>query len=182
MDIRKEILKEHSKKNSLKIANWVENDRRRFDELMGLFLHDEYRVVQRSSWIVKMVADERPEWINSYIKEMLEYCLTPVHNAVKRNVIRILQEIKIPKAIQGLAATVCFDFLSSPEEPVAVKVFSMTVLANIALEEPDMKNELMSIIGEQMEFGTPGFKSRGKKILAMLENQIINRDKKAKGK
>lgn len=168
MNLRQEILKEHSKPQTMKIASWVGDDKKRFDELMNLFLHDEYRVVQRSAWIVKYVADAHPDWITPYLKKMLEYCRKPVHDAVKRNVIRILEQVEIPKRLQGLAATACFDFLASPEEPVAVKVFSMSVLYNIAREEPDLKSELITLIEEQLEFATPGFRSRGNKILKML--------------
>lgn len=120
MNLRLEILTEHSKRQTLRLANWVGGERSRFDELMDLFLHDEYRVVQRSSWIVKHVADVHPEWVKPYLKQMLRYCKQPVHDAVKRNIVRVLAELEIPKSIQGLAATVCFDLLASQKEPVAV--------------------------------------------------------------
>src|SRR5262245_57128738 len=102
MDIRSEILKEHSRNQTVRLAKWIRNDRSRFEELMNLFLHDEYRVVQRAAWIVKYVADDRPEWVIPYLEKMLEYCKQPVHDAVKRNVIRVLENIQIPKELQGL--------------------------------------------------------------------------------
>jgi len=169
MNLREEILREHSKRQTVRLAKWVGENKKRFDLLMKLFFHDEYRVVQRSAWIVKYVADDHPEWIKLYLKQMLEYCKQPVHDAVKRNVIRVLTEIEIPKKLQGLAATICFDFLSSQQEPLAVKVFSMTVLANLAEREPDLKHELVTLIEEQMDWEKPGFRARGKKILAKLQ-------------
>ena len=169
MNLREEILKEHSKKQTVRLAKWTGKDKKRLTGLMNLFLHDEYRVVQRSAWIVKHVADEYPDWIKPWLKKMLKYCTQPVHDAVKRNVIRILTEIDLPKNLYGLAATICFDFLSSTTEPVAIKVFSMTVLANIAQHEPELKHELKLLIQEQMEWENAGFKSRGRKILAQIE-------------
>ncbi len=83
----------------------------------------------------------------------------------------MLQNIEIPNKLQGLAATVCFQLLASQQEPVAVKVFSMTVLANITKVEPDLKDELRVLINEQMELESAAFKSRGNRILKMLENQ-----------
>ncbi len=138
---------------------------------MKMFLNDEYRVVQRASWIVRYVAEQQPEWISSYMQQMLEYCQHPVPDAVKRNIMRVLQNIEIPNKLQGLAATVCFQLLASQQEPVAVKVFSMTVLANITKVEPDLKDELRVLINEQMELESAAFKSRGNRILKMLENQ-----------
>jgi hypothetical protein len=171
MNLREEMLKEHSKKNTIRLTAWIGEDKKRFTELMNLFLHDEYRVVQRSAWIVNQVAGDHPEWIKPWLKKMLEYCKQPVHDAVKRNVIRILQDIDIPENLRGVAATVCFDFLASPKEPVAVKVFSMTVLANIVQFEPDMKKELVLLIEEQMDLEKPAFRSRGAKILKQLSKR-----------
>lgn len=171
MNLRNEILKEHSKKQTEKIAAWVSNDQQQFVQLMDLFLHDEYRVVQRSAWVVRQVAEAHPDWIVPYIKKMILYCRQPVHDAVKRNVMGILQETDIPKNLQGLAATVCFDFLADRELAVAIRVFSMSVLFNITKEEPDLRNELKLLIEEQMEFERPAFRSRGAKILKQLAKQ-----------
>ncbi len=92
-----------------------------------------------------------------------------VHDAVKRNVIRILQFIAIPEKLLGVVTSVCFEYLASPNEPIAVRVFCMTVLANIAQKEPDLKNELRLTIQRQLSHGSTGFCSRARKVLDSLE-------------
>lgn len=174
MKLREEILREHSKKQSEKIAAWVCRDKKRFTALMHLFLHDEYRVVQRCAWVVKLVADQHPDWISPYIRKMLLYCKQPVHDAVKRNVVNILQDIDLPENLQGLAATTCFDFLATPNLPVAIKVFSMTVLYNITQQHPELRNELRTIIEEQIEFESAAFRSRGFKVIKQLAKQQLH--------
>ena len=151
------------------IAGWVCSDKSRFKNLMNLFFSDEGLVVQRSAWIVKMVADEQQDWVMPYLRRMLIYCKKPVHDAVKRNVMNILQNITVPDRLLGLAATVSFDLLLDVKEPVAVKVFAMSVLFNISLREPGLQTELRLIITEQMEFAKPAFRSRGTKVLKQLE-------------
>jgi hypothetical protein len=49
MNLRQEILREHSKKQADKIVKWVGASQDRFDELVRLFLNSEYRVVQRAA-------------------------------------------------------------------------------------------------------------------------------------
>ena len=170
MNLETEILREHSKHQSVRIANWVGSDKRRFRELMDLFLRGEYRVTQRAAWIVKHCADKHPELVYPYFDEMIDRMLQPgVHVAVKRNAIRILQDVDIPRQIAGKIATVCFEMLGSAKEPIAVKVFSMSVLANIARREPDLKREICILIEQQMPTGSAGFRSRGRKILKQLE-------------
>lgn len=166
--LRNEIIREHSKKQTVKLAKWVSEDQNRFSKLMDIFLNEEFRIVQRASWIVKYVAADHSDWIQPWIRKMLGYCRKPVHDAVKRNVMRILQDAEIPKHLYGLTADVCFNFLSSQKEPVAIKAFSMTVLYNIVQHEPDLRNELILLIEGQLEWEKSAFRSRGRKILKQL--------------
>jgi hypothetical protein len=168
MNLASEILKEHSKHNTIRLAHWVGSDKSRFKELMELFLKGEYRVTQRAAWIVRHCAEQHPHLIAPYLEPMLKRMMEPgVHVAVERNVIGILQDIEIPKTLWGRIAQICFDFLES-NEPIAVRVFSMSVLANIAQHEHDLKKELRLIIEQRMEWEGAAFQSRAKRVLKQL--------------
>ncbi len=170
MDLRKQLLTTHSKENTTLIVNYIDGDRERFDKLMKLFLYDEYRVIQRAAWVVGDVARLHPEIVMPYIPEMVENLKKPdVHIAAKRNTLRFLSETEIPEEQWGELAELCFDYLTSIEEPVAIKVFSMTVLLSIVKKVPELKDELYYAIEDQLPYGTAGFKSRGKKTLKALE-------------
>ena len=169
MNLEQEILKEHSKRNTVRLATWVGGDKQRFKELMELFLKGEYRVTQRSAWIVQHCAAKHPELISPYLNKMIDRMVEQgVHVAVKRNGLRILQDIDVPKRLMGKVATICFDLFASQQEPIAVRCFSMTVIANIARQEPDLRNELRLMIEQQMPWGSGGLRARGKHILKKL--------------
>ncbi len=168
MDIKKELLKEHSKAQAEYIANFIGNDAAKFEELMRLFMSSHYRTNQRSAWVLSKCADKYPELIAPHIEPLIKNLKEDIHVAVKRNTLRVLQEIEIPKDLWGLTVDICFNTLASNQEPIAVKVFAMSVLHNIAQKEPDLKNELKMIIEDQLPYGSAGFKSRAKKILKQL--------------
>jgi len=168
MDIKEALLAEHSKIQSQRIADYIGKDPVRFAELMTLFFGQEYRLTQRAAWVLSHCADRYPELIHPHLEEMIHNLRNNVHVAVRRNTLRVLQFIDIPEELLGEAVDICFMYLASHDEPVAVKVFGMTVLANICKEEPDLGNELRLLIEEQLPYGSAGFKSRGKKILAAL--------------
>jgi len=173
MDLETKILKEHSKRQAVRIASWIGRDKKRFRQLMALFLKGEYRTTQRSAWIVNLCAEKYPELIRPYLKKMIRRMQEPgVHDAVKRNVVRILQFHEIPDALLGEVTSICFDYLASPNEPIAVRVFSMTVLANAAQKEPDLKNELRLVIEQQLSHGSMGFCSRAKKVMRMIGGSL----------
>ncbi len=81
----------------------------------------------------------------------------------------MLQFIDIPEELLGLTAELCFNFLNSGQESIAVKANAMTVLFNIVKKYPDLKEELKITIEEQLPFGSTGFKNRGSKILKALK-------------
>ncbi len=174
MNLHEEILREHSKSQTLKIVKYIGNDKKRFAELMNLFLGNTYRITQRAAWAVSYCSEEHPELIAPYLERMLDNLNQPVHVAVKRNTMRTLQDIDIPKKLQGKAADICFQLLCSKDEPIAVKVFSMTVLHNLSKQHPDLKNELRMAIEEQLPYASAGFKSRGTKILKELDTNYTN--------
>ncbi len=152
------------------IAEWIGNNEKRFKELLELFLYDSYRVSQRSAWVVSFVAEKHPKLIQNNIQALVNRLFDeglPV--AVKRNVIRVLQFIPVPKNLQAKVMNLCFDFLSDPKETIAVRVFSMTVLANLAKEYPDIKNEIIQVIEAGSKNPSAGYKSRQRKVLKLLE-------------
>ena len=166
MNLRTEILKEHSKAQCNKIVQWVGYDQKRFDELFHLFLNDEYRVVQRAAWPVSYCVIAHPSFIDNHWNKLIKNLQKPdLHNAVKRNSIRLMQDIEIPKKYHGEIMNICFIYLESPTEALAVKAFSMTVLGNLAQKYPEIIPELKLLIEDQFPHQTAGFKSRAKKIL-----------------
>ena len=169
MNLREEILREHSKAQCTKIVKWVGSDQKRFDELLNLFLNDEYRVVQRAAWPVSYCVIANPVFINKNWKKLINNLKKQgLHDSVKRNSIRLLQDIEIPGKYHGEIMDICFRYLESPTEPLAVKAFSMTVLGNLAKHYPEIIPELKILIEDQLPHQTAGFKSRAKKIYKQL--------------
>ncbi|MEM9821639.1 MAG: hypothetical protein AAF985_11225 [Bacteroidota bacterium] len=168
MDLKTELLAEHSKTQALKIASYVGADQERFDALMYLFLEEEYRVTQRAAWVILFAVEAHPALLKKHLRKVVENLAQPLPDAVKRNTLRILQSWDLPEDLLGFTAEICFQFLDDPKEAVAIRVFSMTVLYNICVKEPELANELRLVIEDHLPHGTAGFKSRGKKILKAL--------------
>lgn len=166
MSLKEEILKEHSKAQAMKIVSWVGDIQNRFDELFELFVSDEKLVVQRSGWPLSYCNTSYPTLIKKHFGRLVANLEKPrLHNAVKRNTMRLLQEVPIPKKYQGAIMNTCFEYISSFEEPAAVKAFSLTVLQNLSKEYPEILPEIKLLIEERWDHETSAFKSRARKIL-----------------
>ncbi|MBI1768424.1 MAG: hypothetical protein HY015_04640 [Bacteroidetes bacterium] len=170
MNLKQAALKEHSKSQCNKIVKYIGNDPKKFSELVDVFLAGPYRVSQRIAWPLSCCIEENTTLIHPHLTKVLKYAQrSDVHDSVKRNVVRLLQFIDIPKKHQGTVADVCFKFFNNAKESIAVRVFSMTVLANLAKQIPELKNELIPIIEDQLPYGSAGFVSRGRKVLKDLK-------------
>ena len=167
MDLRSEILKEHSKNQSDKIAEWIGSDKKRFSALLEILLHGEDLLVQRSSWIVSNVAERHPEIVAPHLKKLVARMKdNGVHDAVKRHITGILQSVDIPEALHGDVMNTCFNFLADPREAIAVRCNSITVLSNLSKTYPEIKGELRAIIEDILEHqSTAAFRARAKQVL-----------------
>lgn len=170
MDLLQLLRDEHSKKQTDRIVDWVGANAKRFAQLIGLFFTGEYRITQRAAWPLSYCVRRHPELIAPYYKRLLDNLVRKdIHVAVKRNTVRLLQDVSIPKRFQGRVMSTCFDFIQAPETPIAVKAFSLTILANLSADYPEIRGELKLIIEEQWEQATPAFRSRAKRILKSIQ-------------
>jgi len=169
MNLVETLAKGHSKAQCDRIVKYIGNDPGRFKALVAVFLAGPYRITQRAAWPLSYCVEDHPQLIHPHLKAIIRNLKSPgLHNAVKRNTVRLMQFIAIPRSLQGQAAAICFEFFQNPREPVAVRVFSMSVLARIAEDQPELKNELKIMIEDQLPFGTAGFLSRARRVLKQL--------------
>lgn len=140
-----------------------------FNQLITIFLEGPYRVSQRASWPLSICVEHHPELIKPYLGTILKVLKKEnEHVAVRRNIVRLLQFVDIPKRYAGKVWSACYS-LMNPNQPVAIRAFSMTVLANIAANEPDLKNELELLIEQQLPYASAGYLARARKVLKDLK-------------
>ena len=170
MKLREEILKEHSKKQCQKIVRWVGDDKKRFAELIYLMLHDEYRVAQRAAYPVSYCVQNYPElikpWFGKMIKKMRD---KKAHDAIRRNALRILENVDIPEKYCGQLFEISNNYLHDLKEPIAVRAFSISVMYNIAKKYSDLIIEIQHNAESLLHCGIPAMESRSKNILKEIK-------------
>lgn len=148
-----------------KIADYVGTDKSRFKKLFEIYLAGPYRITQRAAYPISICVERHPDLILPHLSQALRFLSTPnIHQAVKRNTLRILKIIVIPQRYHAKIISICFDYLQSKSESIAVKAFSITVLLKIIDTEPALLNELRIIVEDQLPYASPGFISSAKKL------------------
>jgi len=167
MDIRDQLLQEHSKANTSLIVKYIGADAQKLDELMNCFFSEMYRVSQRAAMAVSHCFDAHPVLMEPYKLQMIDLLEEQTLKiALKRNIVRILQFMDVPESHEAQLFDRCLTYISDTKEAIAVKAFSMTVLLNICRKHPDLKIEVIPLIEESLKFSdSAGVQNRGRKIL-----------------
>lgn len=165
INLEEELLKEHSRVQAQKIVNFILQNPQAFPELMNIFFCGEYRLVQRASWPVSLLAQEQPHLFDGYMEKIILNLKNPVPDAVKRNSTKVLMLLQIPEDLVGVTVDIMFNFLLDKKEPVAVKANAISIIFQLCKNEPEIIKELRIIIEDQLPYSTPAFSSRAKKIL-----------------
>lgn len=166
MNIREALLDEHSKRQTMAIVNFIGGDPVRFGELMSIFFEGEYRLTQRAAWPISCSIERWPELVYPYLEQLIaQLTRDDVHNAIKRNVVRLLQFVEIPEELLGRVYSTCIDLIDDIREPVAIRAFAITVAEGIARTEPDLRNELRLVVKKHLAYSSAAFRSRARSIL-----------------
>jgi hypothetical protein len=172
MKIRDKLLTEHSKANALKIADYIGDETAKFGELMNIFFNEEYRLSQRAAYVFMISVDRHPSLIKPYMNKLLsQLSRKDIHNSVRRNIVRALQFVEIPKKLEGRIFSICVDLMEDIREPIAIRAFALTVATKIGKNEPDLINELCLIVDAYMRDPSPGLQVRIKKLFLHKESQ-----------
>jgi|SRR5882757_1261932 len=167
MDISAVLRSGHTKSNMMRIVRYVGNDPEKFAVLIDIFFNGEYRMTQRSAWAVNYCVQYHPELVKPYLNKCID--LLPdkeVHSAVRRNIVRLLQYVEIPRRLKGKVYSHCLDLIDDLKETVAVKVFAVSVATKIAKAEPALVRELQLVVKKHLPHTTVAFHKRSLDILS----------------
>jgi hypothetical protein len=163
------LMNEMSRRNTDMVADLIFQKPALFEELFEIFIRNEEPVSRRAAWVIDIVTEIHPELLTTHLGQITGMLNKFNHDGLKRHSLRMLARSPLPAGdILGGMIAICFDWLLSPNEAVAAKIYCMELLYRISQIEPDLKGELADSIEWRMHEETPGFKNRGQKILKKL--------------
>ena len=124
-----------------------------------------------ASWVLTHAVDRDNSLLEPYVADVVQFLCYTKSNGAKRSCLRALESTKINDDSKGVLIDLCFKFMLSSSDPIAVKAFSMTVIYNCAINETEVLRELQLVLEEKMLFESTGFNSRAKKIIKRINNK-----------
>jgi len=170
------ILLPDSSRETADIAVDVIGDNKElFAQLMDFIFNNTGQLVNRATRVAVYAADNYPELIEPYLNTVIELLSDVKHEAVKRGFLKFFTTHTLPDVEDDRTAVLinhCFDWLIAPSEAIAVKVYAMEILYRISNLLPDLKQELIYAIEDQIPKGTPAIKAVGEKLLRKLYKEV----------
>ena len=135
-------------------------------ELLNLTLGDDPDIARKASWALRHCHEGKLVDFKPHVPKLIRYLRGQhIHHAVKRNILGILKNVRIPEPYKGELLDQCFGYIESGKETVAAKAFSIDIITNIAADEPSIMQELRLVLEDQLPYGTSGLISKASKIL-----------------
>lgn len=168
MNIQEQLEVELSRWNTDLVSEYVGTDRERFNQLWKLMLPEKYPLSPRAAWVIESICLKHPFLIKPYLDELC-YALPRIKNhGIKRHMMKILTFQEIPEKHLGNLIDLSFRWLQDADIPVAVKVHSMQIIYNTIRQYPELKDEFVAVMEEQIPRNSPGFRSRARRLIANL--------------
>ncbi len=163
------LSKEHSKRNTLAIIDYIGDDPIKLKELIAIFKTSDLRMIQRAAWPLSYIAEKYPKLITPHLGELLKLLKQPLHVAYRRNVFRFLRLMpEIPKKHHATIIEACLQVIPNNQEPGAVRAFAMYTIAQLALIYPELNNELRLVLQPLTQHPLPSVGNTATKILRQM--------------
>jgi hypothetical protein len=175
MDFREKLnellLKDPGKENTRHLAALSARSGEIPSLLFDIAIRSNYPQNWRAAWTLKGIWEISPAYVEPFIGEMIKVLPTVPNNGVRREFLRILSDYPPPDNEDNLSILLnhCFDCLTNLQNPIAVKIHSISILLKIVDIIPEIKGELATAISLAMYEGSPGMLNRGSKALRALQ-------------
>ncbi|ASB50760.1 hypothetical protein [Alkalitalea saponilacus] len=132
------------------------------------------KVAWRAAWILDNFSRENHKMLIPFVNRFCEILISTPHQGVRRHLTNILCAFPAETIEDGRVVDACLKWITEEKSDIAVKANAMQLVANICRVYPELASEIINVIEQGMENGSPGIKNRGEKIIASLEPLITS--------
>jgi hypothetical protein len=148
---------------------WALEDKKNFEELYQLVFSENLKLAWRAAWVLEKIHLKQPDLVVNKISELISALPGFKHDGQKRCSLLIILRSPLPDPISVELINICFDWLVSPKESIAIRVNCMKILEKICQAEPDLTNELILCLNDDFSKCSKGFQKAASNLLKKLQ-------------
>ena len=147
------------------IAHWATESDANFEEIYRLVFDSDSKTAWRAAWAMEKACELQPALLTPKIPEIIAALPHFRHHGSKRCLLLAMLRAPLPQPVPVALINICFNWLVSPKESIAVQVNSLKMLDKIAQQEPDLRQEIaLCLRGDLSDYAT-GYRTAARKWL-----------------
>ncbi len=137
-----------------------------FDTLFRGILAPDPIVRMRAADAVEKISAARPEYLRPYKRMLVEQAAGIEQQEVRWHVAQMLPRLDWSQDERAAIIEILMGYLD--DESKIVKTFTMQALADFAARDANLRPQIVELLKELVQTGSPAMKSRGRKLLKRL--------------
>jgi HEAT repeat protein len=138
-----------------------------FDPLFAGIQHDDPLIRMRAADAVEKITARHFEYLQPYKEQLLESIAAIDQQEVRWHVAQMLPRLALNPAELGAAVQILRGYLDDRSQ--IVKTSAIQALADLAETDAGLRQELIPLLEQLVQTGSPAVKSRGRRLLAKLK-------------
>jgi len=155
--------------NSEKVVAQVLSNPELFEDVINAVLIDSPPVRMRATDAIEKITRIHPDWLKPYKKQILDDFANISQKEVRWHIAQILPRLQLTKKEREKVYNLMLLYLN--DKSSIVKTFSMQALTDIALQDRSYIDRVRKLVEHLIHEGTPAMKSRGKKLLVVIDSE-----------
>ena len=141
-----------------------------YSQMLELAFTGEKKFAQRASRVVYYAGVKQPELALPFYGTIINNLQKIENDSIKGTLTALFTELPLPEneELLGILTSFCFEAMNTISEKATMKVYPMQVLYRITKIYPELKNELVLILRNQMEFEKPSYQAVARRILKKI--------------
>ncbi|MCK6624149.1 MAG: hypothetical protein L6R45_03115 [Anaerolineae bacterium] len=134
----------------------------------GMLSHDPL-IRMRAADAVEKITAQQPGYLQPYKNQLIGQVAPINQQEVRWHVAQMLSRLSLDSTELAQAVEILLAYLDDPSK--IVKTFAMQALADLAEQEASLRPQVIKIVAELTQTGSPAAQSRGRKLLRQLSKK-----------
>lgn len=144
-----------------------------FPALIDCMFHEDELVRMRAADAVEKLTVSSPEWLRPFKRRLIGLAVSTEQQELRWHLAQMLPRLELSRKDRMVVAAIFRGYLQ--DQSRIVKTFAMQGLADLAMQDPRLRDSIRPFIASLMRTGSPSMKSRGRKLLLRLDASTVPR-------
>jgi len=144
----------------------VLNDPTLFEVVFHGMVSDDPVIKMRSADAIEKITARHPEYLQPYKTKLIQRVAKIKQQEVRWHFAQMVPRLELSEKEREVVIEILLDYLNDKSK--IVKTFSMQALADLAEQDAGLRSQMIPLLEELTETGSPAMRSRGRKLLEKL--------------